>query len=152
MGSVIVSGRDEAQSAIQRLADGDVGAWILVLDANDTAVTAGATLAPTGSRPLASYVRASLPGLQATLARTLAGVVLSDGDWRAAMEIALANPDLTVMTHTGDRFGGGRPWRFGGDHTAGVTAPRSTKPSRPPSEQSARAMLHAARWTQPECS
>jgi Chromosome segregation ATPases len=121
MGSVIVSGRDEAQSAIQRLADGDVGAWILVLDANDTAVTSGATLAPTGSRPLASYVRASLPGLQATLARTLAGVVLSDGDWRAAMEIALANPDLTVMTHTGDRFGGGRPWRFGGDHTAGVT-------------------------------
>ncbi|MBK5288510.1 MAG: chromosome segregation protein SMC, partial [Acidimicrobiia bacterium] len=121
MGSVIVSGRDEAQSAIRRLADGDVGAWLLVLDANETAVTTGATLAPDGARPLASCVRGSLPGLQATLTRTLAGVVLSDGDWHAAMDLAIANPDLTVMTRAGDRFGGGRPWRFGGDHTAGVT-------------------------------
>ncbi len=121
MSSVIVSGRDEAQSAIRRLADGDVGAWLLVLDASETAVTSGATLAPEGARPLASCVRGTLPGLQATLARTLAGVVLSDGDWRAAMDLAIANPDLTVMTRAGDRFGGGRPWRFGGDHTAGVT-------------------------------
>ncbi len=121
MGSVIVSGRDEAQSAIRRLADGDVGAWLLVLDAREAAVTTGATLAPEGARPLASCVRGSLPGLQATLARTLAGVVLSDGDWHAAMDLAIANPDLTVMTRAGDRFGGGRPWRFGGDHTAGVT-------------------------------
>ena len=37
------------------------------------------------------------------------------------MDLAIANPDLTVMTRAGDRFGGGRPWRFGGDHTAGVT-------------------------------
>ena len=121
MGSVIVSGRDEAQSAVERLASGDVGAWLLVLDAQDTAVTAGATIAPTGARPLAACVHASLPGLSATLARTLAGVVLADGDWRAAMELSLENPDLTVMTRAGDRFGGGRPWRFGGDHTAGVT-------------------------------
>ncbi len=121
MGSVIVSGRDEAQSAVERLAAGDVGAWLLVLDARDTAVTAGATIAPTGARALASCVHASLPGLSATLARTLAGVVLADGDWRAAMDLSLEHPDLTVMTRAGDRFGGGRPWRFGGDHTAGVT-------------------------------
>ena len=63
MGSVIVSGRDEAQSAVERLAAGDVGAWLLVLDAPDTAVTAGATIAPTGACPLAACVHASLPGL-----------------------------------------------------------------------------------------
>jgi chromosome segregation protein len=66
-------------------------------------------------------VHAGLPGLNATLARTLAGVVLADGDWRAAVDLAVANPDLTVMTRRGDRFGGGRPWRFGGDQSAGVT-------------------------------
>ena len=121
MGSVIVSGRDEARGAIERLAAGDAGAWLLVLDATDTAVTTGATLAPAGARPLAGFVRASLPGLQATLARTLAGVVLADGDWRAAMDLAGANPDLTVMTRAGDRFGGGRPWRFGAEQSAGVT-------------------------------
>jgi chromosome segregation protein len=121
MGSVIVSGRDEARHAIERLAAGDAAAWLLVLDASDTAVTAGATLAPAGARPLAGLVRASLPGLQATLARTLAGVVLADGDWRSAMDLALVHPDLTVMTRAGDRFGGGRPWRFGAEQSAGVT-------------------------------
>jgi chromosome segregation protein len=121
MGAVIISGRDEARGAIERLAAGDASAWLLVLDATDTAVTAGATLAPAGSRPLAGFVHASLPGLQATLARSLGGVVLADGDWRAAMDIAVANPDLTVMTRAGDRFGGGRPWRFGADQSAGVT-------------------------------
>ena len=121
MGAVIVSGRDEARTAVERLAAGDAGAWLLVLDAADTAVTTGATLAPEGARPLASCVRASLPGLQATLARTLAGVVLADGDWHVAMDLAVANPDLTVMTGSGDRFGGGRPWRFGAEQSAGVT-------------------------------
>jgi chromosome segregation protein len=121
MGSVIVSGRDEARGAIERLAAGDASAWLLVLDAADTAAGTAPTVAPTGARPLAACMRASLPGLQATLARTLTGVVLADGDWRAAMDIAAANPDLTVMTRAGDRFGGGRPWRFGGDQSAGVT-------------------------------
>ncbi len=121
MGALIVSGRDEARHAVERLAVGDTSAWLLVLDANDTEVTTGATIAPAGARPLASFVRASLPGLQATLARTLAGVVLADGDWRTAVDVATGNPDLTVMTRAGDRFGGGRPWRFGGDQSAGVT-------------------------------
>ena len=121
MGAVIVSGRAEAQSAIERLAAGDVGAWLLVLDHLDTPVPVGATRVPEGSRALAGCVQASLPGLQPTLARTLAGVVLADGDWRVAMDLAVANPELTVMTRAGDRFGGGRPWRFGGDQTAGVT-------------------------------
>ena len=121
MGSLIVSGRDEARTAVERLAEGDAAAWLLVLDAADTAVTTGATLAPAGSVPLATCVRAGLPGLQATLARTLAGVVLAEGDWRAAMDLAASNPDLTVMTRAGDRFGGGRPWRFGGEQSAGAT-------------------------------
>ena len=62
MGSVIVSGRDEARTAVERLASGDASAWLLVLDAADTAVTTGATLAPEGARPLASCVRGQPPG------------------------------------------------------------------------------------------
>ncbi len=121
MGALIVSGQDEARTAVARLAVGDTSAWLLVLDAGDTAVTTGATLAPAGSRSLAGCVHTSLPGLQATLARTLAGVVLCDGDWRVGMDLAIENPDLTIMTRSGDRFGGGRAWRFGGDQAAGVT-------------------------------
>ena len=121
MGSLIVSGRSEARAAVERLAVGDTRAWLLVLDTNNSAVTPGSTIAPVGARPLASCLQTSLPGLTATLASTLAGVVLADGDWRDAMDLAVENPDLTIMTRSGDRFGGRRPWRFGGDQTAGVT-------------------------------
>jgi chromosome segregation protein len=121
MHAVVVEDGDRARDAVERLAAGDAAALLLVLDRTDTAVTTGATLAPAGARALASCVRMRVPGLQATVARLLGGVVLAEGDWRAAVDLAAANPDLTVMTRTGDRFGGGRPWRFGGEHAAGVT-------------------------------
>jgi len=44
--------------------------------------------------------------------------VLVDGGWRTAMEVALAHPDLVVLTRKGDRLGGGRPWHLGGEATA----------------------------------
>jgi chromosome segregation protein len=95
---------------------------LLVLDRRDTAVTSGATLAPAGAKALAACVRAPLPGLQATLARLLAGVVLCEGDdWRTAVDLAIENPDLTVMTRSGDRFGGPGLWRLGGEQVSGIT-------------------------------
>ena len=109
LASIVVGGEREARAAIERLAMGDAGALLLVLDARDTAVTTGATIAPAGARALAGCVRTTVPGLQATLARLLAGVVLADGDWRSAVDLAVENPELTVMTRAGDRFGGGRP-------------------------------------------
>ncbi len=121
MQAVVVEDGARARGAVERLAAGDTGALLLVLDRTDTAVTTGATLAPAGARALAGCVRVRVPGLHATVARLLAGVVLADGDWREAVDLATANPDLTIMTRAGDRFGGGRPWRFGGEHATGVT-------------------------------
>jgi chromosome segregation protein len=121
MQAIVVDGHPAARQVVERIAAGDAQALLLVLDAHDTAVTTGATLAPAGSRALAACVRASLPGLQATLARLLAGIVLVDGDWRRAVDLALDNPDLTVMTARGDRFGGRLPWRLGGAPAAGIT-------------------------------
>ena len=80
-----------------------------------------ATARPEGSKSLADCVRSSLPGLEATLTRLLAGVVLATGDWRAAVDLAIDHPDLTVMTATGDRFGGRGPWRLGGEPVSGIT-------------------------------
>ncbi len=141
MQAIVVDGTTAARAAVDRLAGGDAHALLLVLDTRETAVTtsedlrsapagpgsvpgapaAGATLAPAGSRALAACVRSSVPGLQATLARLLAGIVVVDGDWRAAVDVALDNPDLTVMTRAGDRFGGRLPWRLGGAPAAGIT-------------------------------
>jgi chromosome segregation protein len=141
MHAIVVDGGPAARQAVERLAGGDGRALLLVLDQRDTAVTAGAppddlrrantgpdaagrppaVLAPDGTKALAACVRTSLPGLQATIARLLAGFVLVDGDWRRAVDLALDHPDLTVVTAAGDRFGGRAPWRLGGDHERGVT-------------------------------
>ena len=88
----------------------------------DTAVTSGATLAPAGAKALAACVRSRAARVcRPRSARLLAGVVLADGDWRAALDLALANPDLIVVTRDGDRFGGPGPWRLGGEHVSGIT-------------------------------
>jgi chromosome segregation protein len=121
MHAIVVEGDDAARVAVGRLAAGDGHALLLVLDRRDTAVTSGATIAPEATKALAACVRASLPGLQATLARLLAGVVLAEGDWRAAVDVAIDNPDLTVMTRSGDRFGGRGLWRLGGEQVSGIT-------------------------------
>ncbi len=121
MHAIVVEGDDAARQAVQRIASGDAQALLLVLDARDNAVTMGATLAPEGAKALAACVRAPLPGLQATLTRLLAGVVLAEGDWRSALDLAIENPDLTVMTPSGDRFGGRGLWRLGGEQVSGIT-------------------------------
>ncbi len=121
MHALVVEGDDVARRAVDRLVGGDAQALLLVLDARDTAVTAGATIAPEGARALAACVRSTRPGLQAALARLLAGVVLADGDWRAAVDLAIENPDLSVMSRAGDRFGGRGLWRLGGAPVSGIT-------------------------------
>ena len=56
-----------------------------------------------------------MPGLQHALGRMLAGMVLVDSGWRTAMELALDQPDLVLLTRGGDRLGGDGPWRIGDD-------------------------------------
>src|SRR5680860_630973 len=54
-------------------------------------------------------------------ARLLAGTVLVDGPWTAALDLVLARPDVTVVTMAGDRFGGRGAWVAGGGAVSGVT-------------------------------
>ena len=64
-----------------------------------------------------------LPGLDAVLDTLLAGSCCAPGGWSEAIDLALARPDLVVVTRDGDRFsptgwrvraGGGRGDRRGG--------------------------------------
>src|SRR5439155_19351480 len=98
--------------AIERLHEGDAAGLLLVVDG--LAPTAQPRLVPSGARPLVDCVRTSVPGMQHALGRMLSGMVVVDSGWRAAMEVSLAHPDLVVLTPSGDRFGGGLPWRIGG--------------------------------------
>ncbi len=116
MQAVVLSDPAAARPALEALKGGATGAWLLL--------AADAERAPRvsvpGCRALTDCVRARTPGLEAALTRLLAGVVLVDGDWRRALDLALAHPGVVTVTVDGDRFGGTAPWRIGGDQ--GLTA------------------------------
>jgi len=119
MQAVVVQGGQAARGALARLKDGDTEALLLVT--GSAGVSVQGELVPPGTRPLADCVHAKLPGLEATLSHFLSGVVLVEGGWRNALDLALANPGLVCVTPQGDRFGGRALWRAGGEPSGGVT-------------------------------
>jgi chromosome segregation protein len=119
MRALVVEDADAARAAIDRLRDGDVHALLVVLEGADRA-TQG-VLAPPGARPLAEFVRAKHPGLEAVIEALLDGAVLVEAGWRHALELALAHPQLTVTTPAGERFRLGGTWRAGVAAAEGAT-------------------------------
>ena len=111
--AIVVKGGDAAAHAIERLHEGESSGLLLVVD--DLAPPAQPRLAPPGARPLVDCVSTRVPGLQQALGRMLAGMVLVDSGWRTAMELALDQPDLVLVTRRGDRLGGDGLWRIGDD-------------------------------------
>ncbi len=118
MRAVVVERGPAAQAALARLKDGDLDALLLVADAQ---APVQGELAPAGTQPLANYVRAMRPDVEAALAKLLAGAVLVDAPWGTALDLALTQPEITVVTPAGDRFGGRGPWRVGGSGASAVT-------------------------------
>ncbi|MCU1459872.1 MAG: condensin subunit Smc [Actinomycetia bacterium] len=116
MQAVVLSDPSAARPALEALKHGATGAWLLLADDSERAPRASVP----GCRALTDCVRARTPGLDAALTRLLAGVVLVDGDWRRALDLALEHPGIVTVTVDGDRFGGRTPWRIGGDQ--GLTA------------------------------
>src|SRR6202035_2860785 len=56
------------------------------------------------AEPLRRHVRPRVPSVASVLDRLLAGVVGVRGDWARAVDVALARPDLIVVSTDGDRF------------------------------------------------
>ena len=119
MRAVVVQSGDAAASAVERLHEGDAHGLLLVIDALDA--PAQPRLVPPGTRPLVDVVHARVPGLEQALGQLLTGAVLVDAGWRTALEVALAHPDLVVMTPGGDRLGGRAPWRISAGSGTAVT-------------------------------
>ncbi|AKL73066.1 condensin subunit Smc [Actinobacteria bacterium IMCC26256] len=119
MRAIVVKGGDSVRLALDSLVAGDARALLLVVDSSVQSVQG--EMVPAGTRALVDCVRTSLPGLDAVLARLLAGHILVDGDWSRALDAALLRPDVVAVTRAGDRFGGRSAWRIGADESAGVT-------------------------------
>ncbi|HVM63756.1 MAG TPA: chromosome segregation protein SMC [Acidimicrobiales bacterium] len=108
--AVLVDGPDAARAALARLHDGGAGGAVLALGAHHHGTAALPQIA--GAAPVRGHVRTALPAVAQLLDRLLAGVVAVEGGWPAALDVAMAHPDVTVVTRGGDRFGPSG-WRAG---------------------------------------
>ncbi len=79
--------------------------------------------------PLRRRVRAERADLEPLLDRLFGRVRVIDGDWRAAVDVALRHPDEVVVTKDGDRFGPGG-WRIGRAGTGATGAALSEAEER----------------------
>jgi chromosome segregation protein len=125
--AVVVSGSQPAKAALSCLRQG--GATGAVLALTESAADADRVTAevPTGTQSIRRHVRPhlngrNLPGLESALDTLLAGSCCAEGGWSEAIDLALARPDLVVVTRDGDRFSstGWRVRAAGGVVTAAV--------------------------------
>ena len=93
-----------------------LAAFVLALGAT-VAAPSPALLHEIGE-PIRHHVRSNRPGVDRALDGLLANVVVVDGLWTDALDLALAHPALAVVTRTGDRFSNAG-WRAGAGTSAG---------------------------------
>jgi chromosome segregation protein len=65
--------------------------------------TAASAALPEGATWLRDLVRARLPGVAALLDQLLADAAVVEGGWETAVDVAIARPELVVVTRAGDR-------------------------------------------------
>ena len=110
LAAVVVSGSEPARSALARLRQGGATGAVLALTdsaARRSELSGAAT--PEGTESIRSHVRPrtggrSYPGLDAVLDTLLHGSCCAQRGWSEAIDLALARPDLVVVTRDGDRF------------------------------------------------
>ncbi len=105
LGAVIVRDPDTARRSLERLSDRDAVGAVLALGGPDGG-------APAGPRSIRARVRGTEPGVDSLLDALVGQIDVIEGDWRAAADVALADPARTVVTRSGDRFGPDG-WRIG---------------------------------------
>ncbi len=106
--AVVVDGVDAARAAVDALAKSDLSAAVLALGSITGSTGPGTTV----GRSVRDKVSALRPDVDPLLDVLLGRTVVVDGDWSEALDAALSNPELTVVTTNGDRFGPSG-WRLG---------------------------------------
>jgi chromosome segregation protein len=146
LAAVVVDDADAARRSLQHLREHDGAGAVVALSGPAAEALAGpvADFGPAeaaGSTPLRGRVRARRPGVTGLLDRVLARSVVVQGGWQAAVDLAVARPDLVVVTPAGDRFAHGL-WRVG---TAATGATGAALDEARDAAQAATAAATAAR-------
>ena len=110
LAAVVVDGQNAARKGLEELhRHGAAGAVVSIPGLQRSATN----LAPiAGAEQLRTRVRAVLPGVEGLLDQLIGATVVAGESWETAVDVAVANPDLIVVTRRGDRFSGGL-WRAG---------------------------------------
>ena len=109
---VVARDADSARAALARLRSSGTAGTVLVPDAG--AAPTELASEPDGARLLARSVGTSVSGLAAVFDRLLRATVVVEGTLEQALSVALANPELVVVTPDGDRLDGRGAWHAGG--------------------------------------
>ena len=154
--AVVVRDAVVARAALTRLHEQKKPGAVLALDALRALTSSGSLASASvagivGAEPLRSHVRAADASVTAILDVLLGAAVVVQGDWTAALDVALAHPNAVVVTFAGDRFAGSG-WRAGAG-SAGATGAALEEAQLRAGEakslaESSRAALMAAREAQ----
>jgi chromosome segregation protein len=128
LAAVVVSGSEPARAALSRLRQGGAtGAVLALTESSGRRSDLSGPAVPGGTESIRGHVRPRAggrhyPGLDGVLDTLLHGSCCATGGWSEAIDLALARPDLVVVTRDGDRFSptGWRVRAGGGVVTAAV--------------------------------
>jgi chromosome segregation protein len=119
LSAVVVDSAASAKNALQALRDSDTSGAVLALAAVRSAAFRGAGAGPVVGDPVRPRVRSQRPDVDRLL-DFLIGDTTCVEEMSSAVEVALAAPEMTVVTRSGDRLGP-TGWRVGAAGS-GVTA------------------------------
>ncbi|HMS24801.1 MAG TPA: chromosome segregation protein SMC [Acidimicrobiia bacterium] len=117
--AILVDSPENAKQTAATLSAKDARARLFVLESH---ASHAAPVIPEGAQALTGFISSDDSRVTQALDRILSHVVFVDGDWKTACDVAIAHPDLVVVTPGGDRFGGSRSWSLGKTTTRTVTA------------------------------
>ena len=104
LGSVVVADTGAARRALGHLHAARVHGGVLAPGPAPSGRRTAPAVDLTGGRSVRALVRAGDARVATVLDDLLTGAVVLDGGWSDALDLALAHPDLTVVTREGDRF------------------------------------------------
>ncbi|MEY2431534.1 MAG: chromosome segregation protein, partial [Acidimicrobiaceae bacterium] len=117
LAAVVVDDVEAGRRALEVLHAGDLAGAVLPLGASRTPPPL-----PLGAgEPLRWHVRSARDDVDQLLDVLFGAVIVVDGGWTAAVDLALAHPDTLIVSRDGDRFGV-TGWRVGGPGTGATGA------------------------------
>ncbi len=119
LAAVVVDGYEAARRGLAHLAHQEAVGAVMALGSGLLVPPAGDL--PEGCVRARQHARSRDGGVQELLDRLLSSAVVVEGGWEDAIDVAVAHPELVVVTKSGDRCAGGI-WRTGASATGATGA------------------------------